>query len=277
MSLRTALQGTVARCAPQEMQHATSTPDHATEHATTVQQPSCTGPQFQPEAEAPKLHELRELHGPSTYEGPRERQAAGAKVARCTHQRMQHATTAPADATADATPVQQGSCTPVATRPRIRQRSCTDCRHLSRVKTCTAPVAAGLLPTFGIVWPPAAHAASCAAFSGKVPVQAQERPYRLMPAQGDAAHADAWDDAAIARFQARVQRLVRLGFDADDADDLAEGLHLRDVRADYRHPCLECSHYRPGRCGNHRAAGLRSPELARDLASMLQRCAGFAS
>ena len=32
----------------------------------------------------------------------------------------------------------------------LKTRSCNTCRHLSRVKTCTEPVAAGLLPTFGI-------------------------------------------------------------------------------------------------------------------------------
>ena len=35
----------------------------------------------------------------------------------------------------------------------LKTRSCNTCRHLSRVKTCTEPVAAGLLPTFGITWP----------------------------------------------------------------------------------------------------------------------------
>ena len=105
-------------------------------------------------------------------------------VARCTPQGMQHATfeaasaTARAttaqqgatlhrwkDATSDATTVQQGSCTPVATPARIRPRSCTRCRHLSRVKTCTKPVEAGLLPDFGIVWPEPAHGATCVAWS----------------------------------------------------------------------------------------------------------------
>ena len=157
-------------------------------------------------------------------------------------------------------------------------RSCADCQHLTRVSTCAEPVQAGLLTAaegFGIVWPPAAHPASCAAFSASTPSKGQERPYRLTLAQGDAAHAEAWDDGAIARFLARVRRLARLSFNTEDADDLAERLHLRDVQADDLHLCLECANYRPGRCGNHPQAGLQSPEIGRDMAALLQRCAGF--
>lgn len=102
-----------------------------------------------------------------------------------------------------------------------------------------------------------------------------ERPYKLAMAEGDAAHADPWDDAAIARFQARAGLIRRDGFDEQDADDLAERLHLRDVHADYRHLCLECRHYRRGRCGNHRAAGLMTVEVARDMATTFQHCPGF--
>lgn len=101
------------------------------------------------------------------------------------------------------------------------------------------------------------------------------RPYRLTSAEADAAHADPWDDGAIARFQARAGLIRRHGFAAQDAEDLAERLHLRDVHADYRHLCLECSHYRPGRCGNHKAADLLSPAVGNDLASMFQDCPGF--
>ncbi len=103
---------------------------------------------------------------------------------------------------------------------------------------------------------------------------AQERPYRPSPAQGNAAHADAWDDAAIARFHARTGHIRRHGFTAQDADDLAEQMHLRDVRADYRHLCLECKHYR-GRCSNHKAAGLHTTDVGRGLATMFQHCPGF--
>ena len=51
----------------------------------------------------------------------------------------------------------------------VAQR-CAYCHHLTRVGTCAEPVIAGLLTAevgFGIVWPPAAHAATCPAFSSK--------------------------------------------------------------------------------------------------------------
>lgn len=102
------------------------------------------------------------------------------------------------------------------------------------------------------------------------------RPYKPSQAEGDAAHAEPWDDAACARFVARVSLSLRRGINATDADDLAERLHLRDVQGDDRHLCVECRHYRPGRCGNPRAAGLHSSDVGRDLAGMLQRCPGFA-
>ena len=97
----------------------------------------------------------------------------------------------------------------------------------------------------------------------------------LTRTESDAAHADARDEAAIARFQARAKHLRRLGFTEQDAEDLAERLHLRDVHADYRHACLECLHYRPGRCGNHKAADLLAPAIGKDLATMFQNCPGF--
>lgn len=102
------------------------------------------------------------------------------------------------------------------------------------------------------------------------------RPYRLAPAELDMAHADAWDDATIARFQARDGLLRRLGFVEQDAEDLALRLHLRDVHADHRHLCLECANYRPGRCLHHEKAALQSDAIGSDLATTLQDCPGFA-
>ena len=95
------------------------------------------------------------------------------------------------------------------------------------------------------------------------------RAYRLSAAEADRCHAEPWDDATIARFVARLGLLMRRGFNATDADDLAERLHLRDVQGDDRACCVECRHYRPGRCGNPMAAGLLSPDVGRDLAVML--------
>jgi hypothetical protein len=107
------------------------------------------------------------------------------------------------------------------------------------------------------------------------------RPYRLAQAEGDAAHADHWDDAALARFQARAAAFQRRGFTEQDADDLAERAHLLEVQAEGRALCLTCRHLagfvaRGWRCGNHRAAGLLLPDVSLDLATMAQRCPGFA-
>ncbi len=87
------------------------------------------------------------------------------------------------------------------------------------------------------------------------------RAYRLSAAEADEAHAEPWDDAAIARFVARVALLMRRGYSVGDADDLAERLHLAG---------------RPGawRCGNHRAAGI-GRELPAALVTRPQRCPGF--
>ena len=102
----------------------------------------------------------------------------------------------------------------------------------------------------------------------------QGRPHRLTMAEADRAHAEPWDDAACARFVARVTLFLRRRVEAEDADDIAERLHLRDVDGDERVMCLECSHYRTGRCGNHLGAELHSAELGGDFAARLQHCPG---
>ncbi len=93
--------------------------------------------------------------------------------------------------------------------------------------------------------------------------------------QADGCHAYAWADAEIFAFTTRVQMLLRRGLGENDAADLAERLTLRDREGDDRRMCVECGAYRPGRCGNHRRAGLGGADVGRDLAAMLQRCAGF--
>ena len=159
--------------------------------------------------------------------------------------------------------------------------SCTGCLHLLPHGTCGEPVAAGLAQNFAIAWPPAGYGASCAAFTPKPAPEAAGRAYALTKAQGDVAHAEAWDDAACALFVVRTARIQRRGFSESDATDLAEQLHLRDVRADYRHACLECKHLAGAvstgwRCGNHKAAGLNAAQVAADLVVMQQYCQGFA-
>lgn len=108
---------------------------------------------------------------------------------------------------------------------------------------------------------------------------AAPRPYKLTRAEADEAHRTPWDDAAIARFVARVALFMRRGLNATDADDLAERLHLRDVHSDHRVICLECRHLAGTaatgwRCGNHKAAVV-ARELAAELVTTFQVCPGF--
>ena len=131
-----------------------------------------------------------------------------------------------------------------------------------------------------------AREAACRRNDDPLPASSAEGaagPYSLSSAEGDRAHASAWDDAAIARFQARAARFVRLGFSAVDADDLAERLALRDADAgDDRRACLECralsGHGGSLWCGRAVAACLHGRgELGPDLATRLQRCPAFAA
>ena len=95
--------------------------------------------------------------------------------------------------------------------------------------------------------------------------------------QAQAYHLDAvtWTDANITAFLDRQARLLRWGWTKAEAEALSDRLVTRDREADPRVSCTDCLHYRPGRCGNHRRAGLQAPDLSRDLAALLQRCAGF--
>lgn len=99
------------------------------------------------------------------------------------------------------------------------------------------------------------------------------RPVLLALVAGD----DARADGEAARFLDRRARLLRWGWAADDAESLAERLTRRHREADARVSCTECRHYRPGKCGNHRRAGLQGADVGRDLVGLLQRCPGFAA
>ena len=85
----------------------------------------------------------------------------------------------------------------------------------------------------------------------------------------------AWTEGDIDRFLARRARLLLWGWPEPEAEALADRLVRRDRELDARVSCADCKHYRPGRCNNHRRAGLSTPDVGRDLASMLQRCPGF--
>lgn len=84
-----------------------------------------------------------------------------------------------------------------------------------------------------------------------------------------------WTDAEIAAFRDRRARLLRWGWPETAAEKLAERLVIRDRGGDPRVSCTDCAAYRPGRCENHRRAGLNGPDVGRDLAALLQRCPGF--
>ena len=159
----------------------------------------------------------------------------------------------------------------------VSGNACADCAHLLKGGTCAEPVSAGLVQSFGIVWPPEGHGTTCAAFSRQPPrstaAPSSASPY-LSKASADRCHTPAWTEAEMFTFTIRSTKFVRIGL-RPDADHLAELLTLRDRDGDDRRMCFECQHYRPGRCGNHAGAGLRVPELSRDLAELLQRCPGF--
>jgi hypothetical protein len=103
----------------------------------------------------------------------------------------------------------------------------------------------------------------------------QVRPYKLSIEQAGRCHAQPWDNASIARFVRRVSQFLRVGFNATDADDLAERLHLRDLEGDDRAMCAECKKHRVGSCSVHVEAGLVGPAVSRDVAVLLQRCLAF--
>ena len=88
-------------------------------------------------------------------------------------------------------------------------------------------------------------------------------------------HSDAMNSAELEQFAKRAQQFNRRGMSAEAAEAMADRLLIRDREQDDRRTCLECTIYRPGRCSNHRRAGLQAPDVGRDLATLLQRCPGF--
>ena len=95
--------------------------------------------------------------------------------------------------------------------------------------------------------------------------------------QADDCHAGAWDDDELSAFTTRVVMLQRRGIEADDADNLAERLTLRDRDGDDRRLCLECKWLGDtGRC--LAAATGRIPGADRRLEpeqTILHRCLAF--
>lgn len=130
------------------------------------------------------------------------------------------------------------------------------------------PPAEAIQPKSGLV---GSTGGRCVPVSG----DGNKRPYRLTPEQARAAHGEPWSDRDLQKFERRARRCRDLGIAADDANDLAEQMHLRDICADYRHACIECANHRRRSCRNHLAAELTTPEVGRDFSVMFQVCRGF--
>jgi hypothetical protein len=84
-----------------------------------------------------------------------------------------------------------------------------------------------------------------------------------------------WTDAEIARFTARLGRLIKEGMGEVAAEKLAEAMLLRDRpgSGDDRRICLECKGFKAGVCGFAERMGLRRGHVP--LRTILQRCDGF--
>lgn len=78
-----------------------------------------------------------------------------------------------------------------------------------------------------------------------------------------------------ARHADILGRLLRWGWPRAVAEATSERIARRDADDD-RRACIECLHHAPGRCTAHRAAGLGSDIVGRELAAMSQHCPGFA-
>lgn len=99
---------------------------------------------------------------------------------------------------------------------------------------------------------------------------------RRAPTIGPAELAEvAWTDHDIARFLHLRARLLRWAWPEAEAEAVAERIVNARRGNDDRVSCAACAHFRPGRCGNHRGAGLTSADIGRELATTLQRCPGF--
>ena len=82
------------------------------------------------------------------------------------------------------------------------------------------------------------------------------------------------DTAEATRRADVLARLLLWGWPRDEAEATAARIARRDADDD-RRTCVECRHYAPGRCRNHRRTDLRSPDVGRALAALPQRCGGF--
>ena len=78
-----------------------------------------------------------------------------------------------------------------------------------------------------------------------------------------------WTEPEMQKFMNRIKRLMKVGMNQNDADQLAERLLYRDRpgSGDDRRLCLECKHWR-NKC--------LAPQVGYcTVPTMLQRCSGF--
>jgi hypothetical protein len=88
----------------------------------------------------------------------------------------------------------------------------------------------------------------------------------------------AWNAEEVDTFDQRLALFTDRGLSLKEAEELAELLLARDRDGDDRTLCIECAHFRRGRCTNWAAAGFvkaRDAEAMGDYASTLKRCPGF--
>lgn len=151
-------------------------------------------------------------------------------------------------------------------------RTCAACAHRTRAGTCGAPVLAGLADHFAIRWPPAGHAAHCAAFERQqaAPAEPQRHPYET--------ERQAWtpaSDAEIKRMAAVHVRAVALGLDAQQADYVADVQHWGRRVGDARRLCAECRSLRSGASSRWHCAAQRQPLPQQLVAEQPHRCPIF--
>lgn len=153
---------------------------------------------------------------------------------------------------------------------------CATCAHRTPARTCGEPVAAGLLPRFGVVFVAAGDGGACPAwsFNPKTPADSASAP-RLTPEQREAL--TGWTAEEIEQAGRYVALMTRRGLDAETVERVTDRLILRDREGDDRRLCLECAHLAgSGRCGAAARGALRNADRRLEpLPLILQRCEGF--
>lgn len=151
--------------------------------------------------------------------------------------------------------------------------TCAACAHRTRAGTCARPAEAGLAGHFAIRWPPAGHAAGCAAFERQqraAPAEPLRHPYET--------ERRAWtpaSDAEIARMVSTFERAVALGMTPEQAERVADVQRWGRRAHDDRRPCIVCAHLRAGTSSCWWCAAQRLPVPRQLVAEQPHRCPVF--